>query len=108
MGSEKLKILREFNLIAIFQSTERAIQIQELYNQFNELYLLMQNKQTTGENFHYKTQTWLNAFLSPSKGHLNRSNFVRGMYQIQDVTPYIHVLVNHIAEFIEIHHKFGL
>ncbi|PKK66070.1 hypothetical protein RhiirC2_853147 [Rhizophagus irregularis] len=33
---------------------------------------------------------------------------VRGMYQIQDVTPYIHVLVNQVAEFIEIHHEFGL
>ncbi|RIA80644.1 hypothetical protein C1645_838331 [Glomus cerebriforme] len=78
MGPEKLKILREFNLIAIFQSTERAIQIQEL---------------------------WINLMNSPSKGHPNRSNFVREMYQIQDITPYIHVLVNHVAEFIEIHHN---
>ncbi|RGB30555.1 hypothetical protein C1646_765216 [Rhizophagus diaphanus] len=30
MGSDKLKILKEFNLIAIFQLTERAIQLQEL------------------------------------------------------------------------------
>ncbi|GBC37712.2 hypothetical protein GLOIN_2v1775051 [Rhizophagus irregularis DAOM 181602=DAOM 197198] len=77
MGPDKLKILKEFNLIAIFQSIERAIQIQELWNQFNELYILMQNMQTTGETFRYKAQTWLNAFLAPSKGHPNRSNFVR-------------------------------
>ncbi|EXX77739.1 hypothetical protein RirG_021080 [Rhizophagus irregularis DAOM 197198w] len=80
MGPDKLKILKEFNLIAIFQSIERAIQIQELWNQFNELYILMQNMQTTGETFRYKAQTWLNAFLAPSKGHPNRSNFVRRMY----------------------------
>ena len=48
MGPEKLKILKEFNLTAIFQSTERAMQIQELWDQFNELYLLMQKKQTMG------------------------------------------------------------
>ena len=108
MGPDKLKILKEFNITAIFQSTERAIQIQALWNQFNELYLLMQNKQTTGEIFRHKAQTWLNAFLAPSKGHPNRSNFIRGMYRIQDITPYIHVLVNHVAEFIEIHHEFGL
>ena len=108
MGPEKLKILKEFNLTAIFQSTERAMQTQELWNQFNELYLLMQKKQTTGEIFRHKAQTWLNAFLAPSKGHPNRGNFVRGMYRIQDITPYIHVLVNHVAEFIEIHHEFGL
>ncbi|RGB29381.1 hypothetical protein C1646_766696 [Rhizophagus diaphanus] len=106
----KEKILLEMQRLKItfqfwHEKNKRAIQIQ---NQFNELYLLMQNKQTTGKTFHYKAQTWLNAFLAPSKGHPNRSNFIRGMYQIQDITPYIHVLVNHVAEFIEIHHEFGL
>src|SRR5436190_13128663 len=102
MGPDKLKILKEFNLSAIFQSTARAIQIRKLWDQFNELYFLMKNKQTTGETFRYKAQTWLNAFLAPSKGHPNRSNFVRGMYRAQDITPYMHVFVNHIAEFLEI------
>ncbi|POG58951.1 hypothetical protein GLOIN_2v1726617 [Rhizophagus irregularis DAOM 181602=DAOM 197198] len=30
------------------------------------------------------------------------------MYRVQDITPYIHVLCNHAAEFLEIHHEFGL
>ena len=30
------------------------------------------------------------------------------MYHTQDITPYIHVLVNHVAEFIDIHQEFGL
>ena len=30
------------------------------------------------------------------------------MYHVQDITPYIHVLVNHVSEFLEIHRAFGL
>jgi len=30
------------------------------------------------------------------------------MYRVQDITPYIHVLVNHVPEFLDIHHNFGL
>ena len=108
MGPDKLKILREFDLAAVFQSTTRATQIHALWDQFNELYLLIQNKRTTSEVFRYKAQAWLEAFLAPSIGHPNRSGFIRGMYRDQDITPYIHVLVNHVAEFLEIHHEFGL
>src|SRR6185437_13144785 len=108
MGPDKLKILKEFNLTAVFQSAARATQIRALWDQFYELYLLMQNKQTTGKIFRHKAQAWFNAFLASSIGHPNRSGFVRGMYRVQDVTPYIHVLVNHVAEFLEIHYEFGL
>ncbi|GES79040.1 hypothetical protein GLOIN_2v1488228 [Rhizophagus clarus] len=73
-----------------------------------ELYHLIQDKNTTGEFFCYKAKSWLDAFTAPSIGHPNRSDFVKGMYRVQDITPYIHVLCNHVAEFLEIHHKFGL
>ena len=108
MGPNKLKILKEFDLTSVFQSTERATQIRTLWNQFYKLYLLMQDKTTTGEMFRHESQAWLDTFLAPSTGHPNRSNFVRGMYRIQDVTPYIHVLVNHVVEFLEIHREFRL
>ncbi|UZO07546.1 uncharacterized protein OCT59_027829 [Rhizophagus irregularis] len=108
MGPDKLKILKGFDLFAVFQSITRAIQIRALWDQFNELYHLMQDKKTTGEFFRYKAKSWLDAFTAPSTGHPNRSNFVRGMYRVQDITPYIHVLCNHAAEFLEIHHEFGL
>ncbi|GES96184.1 hypothetical protein GLOIN_2v1521868 [Rhizophagus clarus] len=61
-------------------------------------------RETTDE----EAKSWLDAFTAPSIGHPNRSDFVRGMYRVQDLTPYIHVLCNHVAEFLEIHHKFGL
>src|SRR5207244_3970236 len=77
MGPNKLKILKEFDLTSVFQSTARAIQICTLWNQFYKLYLLMQDKTTTGEMFRHESQAWLDAFLAPSTGHPNRSNFVR-------------------------------
>ena len=68
----------------------------------------MQNRRTTGAFFRHKAKVWLDEFLAPSTGHPNNSNFIRGMYRIQDVTPYIHVLVNHVGEFLDIHYRFGL
>jgi hypothetical protein len=108
MGPDKLKILRDFDLTTVFQSRTRALQIHALWDQFNELYYLIQDRQTTGELFQRKAQAWLDAFLAPSIGHPNKSGFIRGMYRIQDITPYMHVLVNHTAEFLEIHRAFGL
>jgi hypothetical protein len=108
MGPDKLKILRELDLTAIFQSRARAMQIHALWDQFHDLYYLIQDRQTTGEIFQREAQAWLNAFLAPSIGHPNKSGFIRGMYRTQDITPYMHVLVNHVSEFIDIHHAFGL
>ncbi|CAG8799411.1 13100_t:CDS:2, partial [Gigaspora margarita] len=108
MGPDKLKILQNFNLTKVFQSTTRAVQVQNLWNQFYELYNLMQDKKTTERVFRAKVQHWLTFFLAPSQGEPNKSNFIQGMYRIQDITPYIHILVNHIPEFLDIHNNFGL
>ncbi|GES91052.1 hypothetical protein GLOIN_2v1775051 [Rhizophagus clarus] len=108
MGPDKLKVLRELDLTAIFQSRTRAMQIHALWDQFHDLYYLIQDRQTTGEIFQREVQAWLDSFLVPSIGHPNKSGFVRGMYRIQDITPYMHVLVNHVSEFIDVHRAFGL
>ncbi|POG61749.1 hypothetical protein GLOIN_2v1701832, partial [Rhizophagus irregularis DAOM 181602=DAOM 197198] len=71
MGPDKLKVLKEFDLFAVFQSITRAIQIRALWDQFNELYHLIQNKKTTGEFFRYKAKSWLDEFTAPSTGHPN-------------------------------------
>ena len=62
MGPDKLKVLKEFDLFAVFQSITRAIQIRALWDQFNELYHLIQDKKTTGEFFRYKAKSWLDEF----------------------------------------------
>ncbi|GES76502.1 hypothetical protein GLOIN_2v1488228 [Rhizophagus clarus] len=104
MGPDKLKVLKEFDFFAIFQSITRTIQVCALWDQFNELYHLICDKKTTGKFFRYKAKSWLDAFTTLSIGHPNSGNFIRGIY----IPLYIHVLCNHVAKFLEIHHEFGL
>lgn len=92
MGPDKLKLFQDIDLTAIFQSTIRATQTQDLWNQFNKLYNLLHKKKTTGTEFREKAQDWLTSFLAPSQGRPNSGDFIRGMYRVQDLTPYIHVL----------------
>ncbi|CAG8750945.1 35134_t:CDS:2, partial [Gigaspora margarita] len=77
MGSDKLKVLQNFNLIAIFQFNSWATQIQNLWNQFYELYSLMQDNKTTGRVFYEKAQNWLMSFLVLFQDQSNKSNFLR-------------------------------
>ncbi|CAG8714558.1 20982_t:CDS:2 [Gigaspora margarita] len=57
--------------------------------------------------FSIQARNWLDLFLTPSQGAPNSRDFKKGLYRPKDVTPYIHVLVNHICEFIERHSHFG-
>src|SRR5260364_115922 len=34
--------------------------------------------------------------------------FIKGLYRPNDITPYIHTLVYHILEFLNIHSNFGI
>ncbi|RHZ71771.1 hypothetical protein Glove_253g27 [Diversispora epigaea] len=44
----------------------------------------------------------------PSQGVPNTTTFKIGLYRPKDVTPYIHILINHLPEFMEQHHQFSL
>src|SRR5688572_18943759 len=41
-------------------------------------------------------------FLTPSHGNELRSDFVRGLYEKHEVTPYMHVMVYHVPDFISL------
>ncbi|CAG8827829.1 2731_t:CDS:2 [Gigaspora margarita] len=43
-----------------------------------------------------------------SKGNFNSKTFVKGLYRPADITPYIHALVYHVAEFKDLHANFGM
>ncbi|CAB4415542.1 unnamed protein product [Rhizophagus irregularis] len=68
----------------------------------------MKSNKTNPSQFANQAKEWLNLFLTPSQGELNTINFKMGLYRPKDVTPYMHVLVNHLPEFMERHQKFGL
>jgi hypothetical protein len=107
MGPEKLKVLQKLDFNRFFRSS-RAQQLRNLWNSFLELYELIQDFQTNPIEFKHKAVAWLQLFLTPSSGIPNTSNFIRGLYLPKDVTPYMHVLVYHVHEMMDIHRTFGL
>ena len=107
MGPEKLKVLQKLDFNRFFRSS-RAQQLRNLWNSFLELYELIQDFWTNPIEFKHKAVSWLQLFLTPSSGIPNTSNFIRGLYLPKDVTPYMHVLVYHVHEMMDIHRTFGI
>ncbi|RIB26965.1 hypothetical protein C2G38_2138048 [Gigaspora rosea] len=106
MGGDKEKVLRDFNFDVIF-SKERAILITRLWRDFHSLYMLMNDQKNDSTFFAAQARNWFNLFLTPHQGEPNTLSFKKGLYHPLNVTPYIHVLINHIPEFIELHQRFG-
>ncbi|RIB07232.1 hypothetical protein C2G38_2046162 [Gigaspora rosea] len=61
-----------------------------------------------GDIFKQKAKTWLQLFLTPSTRKYNTHTFKKGLYRPADITPYIHVLVFYVPEFLNEHHQFGM
>ncbi|GBC48166.1 hypothetical protein GLOIN_2v1783827 [Rhizophagus irregularis DAOM 181602=DAOM 197198] len=107
MGNDKVKVLQFFDLTKIL-SMRRATIVRDLWNKFYELYIKMKDPTVKAEDFKNDAINWLTLFLTPSEGIPNTQGFKKGLYQPDNITPYIHVLVFHISEFMAIHQKWGL
>ncbi|UZO17994.1 uncharacterized protein OCT59_009322 [Rhizophagus irregularis] len=107
MGNDKIKVLQFFDLSKIL-SRQHANMIRNLWNKFYELYIKMKDQKTNAEEFQNDAKNWLTLFLTPSEGIPNTQGFKKGLYKPNDMTPYIHVLVHHVSEFMTIHQKWGL
>ncbi|CAG8846347.1 5650_t:CDS:2, partial [Gigaspora margarita] len=73
-----------------------------------KLYENIKNPEIMGDQFKAKAITWLKLFLMKSKGNFNSKTFVKGLYRPANITPYIHALVYHVAEFKDLHANFGI
>ncbi len=108
MGEDKMKVLKEFNLKLLF-SPSRAIKIRELWNKFSDLYNDLRNDNTNPDDFEKSAKKWLALFLLPSKGNwMIGEEIISGLYLPSEITPYIHVLVCHVADMIRNNKKWGL
>jgi len=108
MGNDKLCVLRNFDLTKLFDF-ERAILIKSLWNGFAELYDLLGEKETDPQYFRLKAKAWYELFLKKTVVNPETNIIlVQGLYRSSDVTPYIHVLVSHVWEFMFIHQRWGL
>ncbi|CAB4407414.1 unnamed protein product [Rhizophagus irregularis] len=107
MGQDKLKVLQFFDLNKVLLPTCANV-IRDLWNGFFDLYTAIRDPNTDPKMFKKDAKMWLKIFLTPSTEILNSDNFVQSLYRSNDVTPYMHILVFHIHEFIEKHKKWGL
>lgn len=107
MSPDKLKVLQSFDLKKVLPPS-RADKIRELWNGFAALYNNMCDSNYSPLQFQNDALLWVEKFLTKSQGNPLQSNFIEGLYNASDVTPYMHVLVYHVHEFMSIHQKFGL
>lgn len=106
MGEDKLKVLKDFNL-SVCLYTHRARKVRELWDGFYALYQAVKNPLTDPVKFKDDARNWLHLFLTPSSGKRNTRSFIKGLYNPVDITPYMHVLIYHVAEFMTIHRRWG-
>jgi hypothetical protein len=99
--------LEKFNFGVVFDE-ERSLLINHLWRDFHQLYKDMKTPETHPTQFSNRAKQWLDLFLTPSQGEPNTTTFKMGLYRPKDVTPYIHVLIHHLPEFMERHQQFGL
>jgi len=102
-----MKVLKNFNIESVLPKS-RSNLIRELWNDFDILYTALTDSKTDPIFLKNKAKLWLNKFLTPSINDPCKKNYIKGLYTNNDVTPYIHVLVHHIHEFMTIHHNFGI
>jgi len=107
MGEDKMKVLKNFDIESVLPKN-RSDLIHELWNDFDILYTALRDSTTDPAFLKNKAKLWLNKFLTPSIGDPHKKNYIKGLYTNNDVTPYIHVMVHHIHEFMSIHHNFGI
>jgi len=82
--------------------------IQKLWNEFDNLYIALKNECTNPTEFQSAAKAWLKYFLTPSIGDPEDSDFIKGLYRPADITPYMHVLVWHVKEFMEKYNQWGI
>ena len=105
MGDDKLCVLRNFNLTKLFDP-ERAALIKSLWDGFAELYDLLGEKTTDPQYFRLKAKVWCELFLKKMVIDSKTNTILeQGLYRSSDITPYIHVLVSHVWEFMLIHKR---
>ncbi|PKY35171.1 hypothetical protein RhiirB3_455622, partial [Rhizophagus irregularis] len=108
MGNDKLCVLRKFNLAKLFDP-KRAALIRSLVNGFAELYDLLEERETNPHYFRLKAKEWYELFLKKTVVNPETNIIlVQGLYRSLDLTPYIHILVSHIWEFMLKHQRWGL
>jgi hypothetical protein len=101
-GPDKLTMLQHFD-VTKFIAGDRGRKILFLWKEFFNLYQFLRKDSFTNtdiDSFETNIKNWINLFCEPTIGKANSMNQRRGMFNPTDITPYMHVLVFHIPEFL--------
>lgn len=102
MGPDKLKVLQNFQ-IAKFFNYDRGQNIEYLWREFYRLYKIMRQQHLTDieiDLFENNAKQWVRDFSRPTIGKPNSPNQRQGMYSKKNITPYMHMLTQHIPKFM--------
>ncbi|CAG8767150.1 15331_t:CDS:2 [Gigaspora margarita] len=100
MGPDKLVILKNFPINSFIPGDE----IRKLWDDFYFLYKTMRKINLTDDdiiNFENLVRKWIKDFCKPTIETKEGTILQEGLYQHDDVTPYMHVLACHIPKFMK-------
>ena len=93
LGPEKLRLLKEMDIPKLFPTLKNASTLQEIWMEFKEIDTILRSTTFTDtsdvKEFETRVRKWMTLFLS--------------VYQSKHVTPYMHLLVSHIPQFLEMY-----
>ncbi|RIB26910.1 hypothetical protein C2G38_2138072 [Gigaspora rosea] len=103
MGPAKKCVLENFPVTNYLPGSHGQT-IEKLWRDFFSLYKLMRSKDeladATINKFEIDAQNWVSTFCQPTLKKATGEIIQEGIYQRQDVTPYMHVLACHIPAFM--------
>ena len=92
-GPEKVRVFDNINFNHLFPNMPQVTDIQEIWKQFYSIYKTLQSNKTLTAakliELQDNLEKWMTLFLS--------------IYQTTHVTPYIHVMVSHVPEFLKLY-----
>jgi hypothetical protein len=101
-GPERLIMLQHFD-VTKFVAGDRGSKISRLWREFFNLYQFLRKDSFTNldiNSFEINVKNWVKLFCEPTIGKSNSINQKKGMFNPTDITPYIHIFVFHIPEFL--------
>ena len=91
-GPEKYKLFSKINIPELFPNLPNASTIQEIWNSFMKLNKVIHSQVISNveiETFKQGAKVWLQLFLT--------------VYQTKHVTPYMHAMIAHLPEFMQLY-----
>ena len=87
---EKVKLFSKISIPTRFPNVPQAAEVQKLWTDFFSIYQTLRSTEKIPHViFQIRATNWVKLF--------------KDVYQTKHITPYIHLFVNHISEFLSVH-----